>query len=411
MTNDKIIVLLVIGVIVIGIVFMVLLTIYTTMKLKQIKKKREKEREVITTPDGKVHTMIAKQYTKDSIFNFMEFDKVEDNMIIQKNRTRYLMVITCQGVNYDLMSEVEKTSVEEGFQEFLNTLRSQIQIYTQTRSVNLEGSLENYRIRLKKIEDKLTKLKAEYESMKKSGQYTKEELDRVFFEITKQKNLYDYGKDIVLNTEKMSLNKNVLNKQYYIVVPYYTAELGSHNFNRDEIQNIAFSELFTKAQAVMRSLSACGVVSRILSSQELVELLYMSYNRDEAEVYGMDKIIKAGYEELYSTAPDVFDKKIRLLQQEIEQKGLDKANEIVGKVFSAKEEEYREKENNLDDLIDEMAEAILKSSEANIGTDIMEKSLRELNKAIEKKKKKEGGKENEQKKKETRGRKPKYPRQ
>ncbi len=27
---------------------------------------------------------IAKEYTKESIFKFMEFDKIEDNMIIQK---------------------------------------------------------------------------------------------------------------------------------------------------------------------------------------------------------------------------------------------------------------------------------------------------------------------------------------
>ena len=48
---------------------------------------------------------------KQSIFNFMGFDTVTDNMIVQKNGTRYLMVIQCQGINYDLMAGVEKTSV------------------------------------------------------------------------------------------------------------------------------------------------------------------------------------------------------------------------------------------------------------------------------------------------------------
>lgn len=49
---------------------------------------------------------------KQSIFNFMEFETVRDNMIIQKKGTRYLMVVECQGINYDLMSGIEKTSVE-----------------------------------------------------------------------------------------------------------------------------------------------------------------------------------------------------------------------------------------------------------------------------------------------------------
>lgn len=38
----------------------------------------------------------------------MEFDKIEDNMIVQKNGKRYLMVVECQGINYDLMSRMEK---------------------------------------------------------------------------------------------------------------------------------------------------------------------------------------------------------------------------------------------------------------------------------------------------------------
>jgi len=32
-------------------------------------------------------------YEKQSIFNFMEFDSVDDNMIIQKDGTRFLMII------------------------------------------------------------------------------------------------------------------------------------------------------------------------------------------------------------------------------------------------------------------------------------------------------------------------------
>ncbi|MFR7635170.1 MAG: hypothetical protein ACLU07_05890 [Lachnospirales bacterium] len=47
-------------------------------------------------------------YTKVPIFNFMQFDKIQDNMIVQDNGNKYLMVLACEGVNYDLMSEVEK---------------------------------------------------------------------------------------------------------------------------------------------------------------------------------------------------------------------------------------------------------------------------------------------------------------
>ena len=90
--------------------------------------------------------------------NFMEFDKVEDNMIVQKKGKRYLMVVECQGVNYDLMSNIEKVAVEEGFQQFLNTLRHPIQIYIQTRTINLESSISNYKAKVKEIEDKYRRM-------------------------------------------------------------------------------------------------------------------------------------------------------------------------------------------------------------------------------------------------------------
>ena len=93
--------------------------------------------------DGQSLSNIATRgYNKQSITKFMEFDKIEDNMIVQKNGNRYLMVVECQGVNYDLMSSMEQTAVEEGFLQFLNSLRYPIQIYVQTRTVNLENSIE-----------------------------------------------------------------------------------------------------------------------------------------------------------------------------------------------------------------------------------------------------------------------------
>ena len=47
----------------------------------------------------------------DSIYKFMEFDEVLDNMIVRKGRKQYVMVIECKGINYDLLSEDEKNAV------------------------------------------------------------------------------------------------------------------------------------------------------------------------------------------------------------------------------------------------------------------------------------------------------------
>ena len=150
--------------------------------------------------------------------NFMDFDKIEDNMIVQRKGRRYLMVVECQGVNYDLMSNMEKVAVEEGFQQFLNTLRHPIQIYIQTRTINLENSISNYKVKVKEIEDKYRRMMFEYKSMKDSDTYSQEDLDKYLFELTKQRNMLEYGRDIVQDTERMSLNKSVLKMAFKMVL-------------------------------------------------------------------------------------------------------------------------------------------------------------------------------------------------
>ena len=311
--------------------------------------------------------------------DFMEFDRVEDNMIIEKNGSKFIMIIECQGINYDLMSEVEKNAVEEGFIQFLNTIRHPIQIYVQTRTINLENSLQNYKERVKQIEENFQKQEANYKEMQSSGNYTKEQVQKAYYELTKQRNLTEYGKDIIYSTEMMSLNKNVLNQKYYIVIPYYPEELGQNDFDQEEIKNMAFTELYTRCQSAIRTLSACEVNGKILTSDELVELLYVAYNRDEQEVFGLDKALRAGYDELYSTAPDVLDKKMQTLDKKIEAEAIKKANEKVAEAQSAKARALERKENNIDNLIDNWARMIVEQNAAVIGYDVAQDAVNSIN--------------------------------
>ena len=366
---------------------------------KENKNKKEKQDESVPTSSK------TPQQNKQSIFNFMEFDTVRDNMIIQRKGKRYLMVIECQGINYDLMSSVEKTGVEEGFVQFLNTLRYQIQIYVQTRSVNLENSLQVYRQRVKEVENKFRKMQMQYDDMKESGEYTDEQLQKAYYELTKQSNLYEYGKSVLQDTERMSLNKNILNKKYYIIVPYYSSEAGNENLDARELEEIAFSELYTRTQSLIRSISTCGVRGKILKSNELIELLYMAYNREEAETFGLDKAIQAGFNEMYSTAPDVLKKKMKEIDNEIEEKAIQMAKEKVNEAKSELEQEIEDKENNMDDLIGQMAKMIIAENEQYIGNDVVNRAIEKVTEELtQKSNTKEGGNENG-KKKTTRGRK------
>lgn len=379
--------------IIIAVFCLIFFLVFNYLKEKKLKDDKKKNEIKPASTNSNVQN-------KQSIFNFMEFDTVKDNMIIQKKGTRYLMVVECQGINYDLMAGVEKTSVEEGFVQFLNTLRHPVQIYIQTRSINLESSLTVYREKVKAVEMKLRNMEAQYTEMRESGEYTDEQLRRAFYEVTKQSNLYEYGLSVLQDTEKMSLNKNILNKKYYLIVPYYSAEAGNDKLDKVEIEGIAFSELYTRAQSLIRSISVCGVRGRILRSNELIELLYMAYNRDEAETFGLDKAIQAGYDEIYSTAPNVLKKKMEAIDQMIEDKAIEMANKKVDEAKTELERQVEEKEDNIDDLIAEMAKMIIQENEQYLGKELTNKAIEK----VEENNTKEGGNENVQKKT-TRGRK------
>lgn len=377
-------------------VLVILAAVYFMLKFKNRKSKKEEQIQVNEKSTESSTKKVAREYSKESIFKFMDFDKIEDNMIVQKNGNRYLMAVECQGINYDLMSNAEKISVEEGFIQFLNTLRHPIQIYIQTRTVNLSDSINIYEKKVSDIKAKLDSMQDRYRQKLEMGGYSQELLQRDLYEITKQTNLYEYAKDVMKDTERMSLNKNVLNKKYYIIIPCYPADLQTGNFDKEELKNLAFSELYTKAQSIIRTLAACEVSGKIMNSNQLVDLLYVAYNRDESETYGVEKAMKAGYYELYSTAPDVLDKKMQELNRRVEQEAIQLANEKVIQARSQKEEEVLQIEESFEDLIAERAKIILEENQQYIGKKTAKKA-----KEILEKETKEGGKKDAKKEKTT----------
>ena len=398
MTNNEIASLLMIILGIMITILIVLVCVYFFIRFKT--KKKTTTDNSNTNINGK--TKVQQIYNVQSIFNFMEFDKIEDNMIIQKNGKKYLMVVKCQGINYDLMSGVEKNSVEQGFIQYLNTLRYPIQIYVQTRTVDLTGSLSTYKQKVRDLGDNLARKEFEYNQKIRSGEYNQETLAGEKFEVVKARNLYEYGTDIVSNTERMSLNRNILTKQYYIILSYYPEEANNSIYGEEEISNIAFSELYTRAQSTISLLSVCGINGKILDSNELADLLYSAYNRDEAEIYDLNKAINAGYDSLYTTAPDVLEKRMKELDKQIEIEAIQKANQAVLEVKQEREIEkkLREKEKEYDRIIQKMAETIINSNKEVLGKDVSERA-KEIIKSGTNKKSKNNTKEvkaNEQEK-------------
>ena len=362
-------------------VFFILLVVLVVLMLKEKKANNKSNTNNLNIANSSNEPSDVKkniEYTKHSIFSFMEFDKIEDNMIIRKNGRQYVMVIECQGVNYDLMSGLEKNSVEQGFLQFLNTLRYPIQLYIQTRTVNLGSSINRYKQKLNTVRDEYARKQMEYNSMLNSDAYTAREINNARFELVKAQNLYEYGLDIVNNTEKM----NILKKHYYVVISYVPEENTNTGYDAEEIKSMAFSDLYTKAQALISSLGVCEVSGKVLDSEELAELLYVAYNRDESETYQLQNALKAGVEELYSTAPNVLDKRMEEIDKEIAMQANIKANDAAVEAMMNQDKARRAKqrEERMNQMIDEMAKNLLDENEEILGEDVVEEAKKIVDK-------------------------------
>ena len=125
------------------ILILLLGVVYFVLANKKTKQRKNSGQDKVSEEDESVVETKSQNYgkfqgvlTRESIKEFMEFEEIVDNMIVRKKGTQYIMVLQCNGVNYDLMSEQEKISVEAGFVQFLNTLRFPIQLYVQSRTLN-----------------------------------------------------------------------------------------------------------------------------------------------------------------------------------------------------------------------------------------------------------------------------------
>ncbi len=362
----------------IAIIIFILVAILAYMYLKEKLNKKDENEEVEKTTNE-----IDEKKAQKSIFKFMEFDTVEDNMIVQDGGKRYLMVIECKGINYDLLSNVEKNGIEQGFISFLNTLKYEIQIYVQTRKVNLAQSTMKYRERLKVIENDMREEEARYQDMQRRGNFTRDEILKEIKEVTKKRNLYEYGRDIIENTEQMSQDSDLTTKSYYIIVPYYTDEITSvGDYDKKEISSMAFSELYTRAQSIVSGLTECDVRGKIMNSQEIIELLFVAYNREQHDLYDFEEYMtQSGYNTFYSVSEDVLQKRIRALDEQIVTKANEKAVEAYRRA-SKKSAELRrqieDREKRMQEYIDSLSEEIIENESVNIGRDMVNRSKQEI---------------------------------
>ena len=369
-------ILLIVIVILIFVLGIVAIVIILNMRRKQIEQEqqliKDKNQTVLNNPN--LITRTGKEM--NSIYKFIEFDEIKDNMIIRRNRSQFAMVLQCQGINYDLLSEEEKYAVENGFIEFLNTLRFPIQLYVQTRKLDLTELLNSYGKRTDAIKDQISRINGQILVAKENG--NRELQERLEFDKKRRQNILEYGESIEEYTQRMNENKNMLHQKTYLILSYFVSELGdSSKYNADEINDLVFSELYTRAQTVIRAIGSAEVSAKVLDSEELAELLYIAYNRDEAETYTLSNALNAEYDRLYSTGRDAFEERKRKIEQQVEEQAATLASQSLMKA----DQELREEKARRTRQVRERAQEMVNSYKEEMSAPLYAKTVNNINNA------------------------------
>lgn len=194
--------------------------------------------------------------------NALEIAEIRDGIVIM-NDGSFRAVITCQSINFDLMSQQEREAVEFSYQGFLNSLYFDIQVFIRSQKVDLGPYIE-----------KLDKIRTEHDNM----------LLALLME------------DYIGYMTMIAQQTNIMDKKFYVVIPFEStvnaqkALQSSKGFlksafgkkdikvviNESELEG-AKVELKNRVQSVMTGLQQCQVNSLPLDTSELIELYYDVY--------------------------------------------------------------------------------------------------------------------------------------
>lgn len=204
----------------------------------------------------------------NSTQNTLLISEIRDQMVIMRDGS-FRAVVACESINFDLMSSREREGVEYSYQNFLNSLYFDIQILIRSQRVDIGPYI-----------DRLAKIRRNQDNM----------LLNVLMD------------DYIQFIDILSQEANIMDKSFYIVVPYYPT--GDLKDMRDKASGF-FGKLFAKQQSgptkidqanyekakdeiknrvdsVMSGLFQMGVKSVQLNTRELGELYYNFYNPDTA---------------------------------------------------------------------------------------------------------------------------------
>jgi type IV secretory pathway VirB4 component len=207
----------------------------------------------------------ANTHTGKSAQDTLLIAEIKDGIVVMKDGS-LRGVILSSAINFDLMSPGEQEGVESAYQGFLNSLHFPVQISIKSQKIDISGYLE-----------KLDNLRAEQPN----------ELLGVLMD------------DYIANIRSLVEEVNIMDKQFYVVIPYFPPSSVQKSASLIDKLKGAFettpmitvseedfkkhkTELSQRMALAASGMTQMGVRAISLGTQELVDLYYSWYNPDVA---------------------------------------------------------------------------------------------------------------------------------
>lgn len=182
--------------------------------------------------------------------NFVPIKEIRNGVMILNNGNMRATLSTTS-LNLSLKSEDEQMGIITAFQSFLNSLDFNIQIFVQSKKIDIRDYIETLREREKEVSEELLKIQIkEYTSF----------------------------------IQKFTEEQNIMTKSFYIVIPYDIPTITGNTkrmTDTDFIKNE--NQLMQRVSIVVSGLSALGLKLKLIDTEEIVSLFYKLFNPNELD--------------------------------------------------------------------------------------------------------------------------------
>ncbi len=226
-----------------------------------IEEKRPQPFSSVISPQDEMNPQ-SQVITAPSTQNYLDIEEIHNGVVILKNGGLRL-VLMVSAINFSLKSEEEQNAIIYSFQGFLNSLAFPIQIVMQSRRLDLSSYLAKLKSKNKSEDNPLIRLQ-----------------------------MTDY----IGFVEQLLTVANIMEKKFYVVVPYQPTIIKKENIlqkiikiirpgpKKTEIVDFEMhrKELVHRTEVVAAGLGSVGLRAAQLNTLELAELYYSSYNPELA---------------------------------------------------------------------------------------------------------------------------------